>query len=599
MLARKALIRKLPAVEALGSVTVICSDKTGTLTENRMTVTALYVNGRVFDFSADSQPAEPGVDLLLTGFGLCNDASIERGREPVGDPTETALVVAAGRFGLWKDQLESEFVRIAELSFDARRKRMTTVHRFSPAGATSLTGLEKNAHGIGGVGESSYIQFTKGAVDNLLNVSASVWANGDVEPLADDKREEIREANDQLAQEGMRVLGLAFRLIDSGAPDERDLVFVGMAGMIDPLRREVKDAVDTCTSAGIRPVMITGDHPLTAEAIARELGLANDGRFLTGQQLAKMSVAELERIVEGVSVYARVSPEDKLKIVEALQNRGHIAAMTGDGVNDAPALKKADIGIAMGITGADVSKEAADMVLLDDNFATIVAAVKEGRVIYDNIRKFVKYIVTTNSAEIWVMLLAPLAGMPLPLLPLQILWMNLVTDGPLALALAVEPAERDVMRQPPYSPKESIFASGMGRHIIWVGMLMSLVSLGVGWWYWQAGRESWQTMLFTTLTLAQIGHVAAIRSGRESFFRIGLLSNKPLLGAATLIFGLHFAVIYAPFLQDFFRTRALGPVDLVLCLVLGSVVFWAVEIEKYVCARCPKTSFPVSLGPSG
>jgi Ca2+-transporting ATPase len=327
--------------------------------------------------------------------------------------------------------------------------------------------------------------------------------------------------------------------------------------------------------------MITGDHPLTAQTIARELGIDTSGRVITGQELSRMSEDELKGVVESVSVYARVSPEHKLRIVQALQDQGHIVSMTGDGVNDAPALKKADIGVAMGITGTDVSKEASDMVLMDDNFATIVAAVEEGRVIYDNIRKFIKYTMTSNSGEIWTMLVAPFLGMPLPLLPLQILWVNLVTDGLPGLALTVEPAERDIMQRPPYHPNENIFGRGMGRHILWVGLLMGLVSLGMGLWFWNIGDPAWQTMVFTTLTLSQMGHALAIRSGRESLFTSGLLSNKPLLGAVLLTFALQMAVVYAPFLQNTFGTIALGLPELSISLALSTVVFFGVELEKW------------------
>ena len=327
--------------------------------------------------------------------------------------------------------------------------------------------------------------------------------------------------------------------------------------------------------------MITGDHPFTAQSIADRLGI-DTGPIVTGSQLDRLSPADLESVADSTQVYARVSPEHKLKIIEGLQRRGHIVAMTGDGVNDAPALKKADIGVAMGIAGTDVAREAADMILLDDNFATVVAAVEEGRVIYDNVRKFIRYILTTNSGEIWVMLAAPLLGMPLPLLPLQILWMNLVTDGLPALALGVEPAEADLMQRPPYRPDESIFARGMGRHVIWVGLLMGFLSLGVGYWYWRAGDSNWQTVLFTTLTLSQMAHVMAIRSERRSLFQIGLMSNKPLLGAVSLTVVLQLALLYLPFLQAMFKTRALSLQDLVLTLTISSVIFVAVELEKRI-----------------
>jgi len=437
----------------------------------------------------------------------------------------------------------------------------------------------------------SHIAFTKGSIETVLEECTAVWVEGKSEGLNQSWRDRLAEANDGLASRGMRVLAVAFRCLDSAPPPdgketfEKDLTFVGMIGMMDPPRLDAASAVATCKTAGIRPVMITGDHPLTARQIASQLGIGGDASVLSGAQLDRMSGAELDRAVEGTAVYARVSPEHKLEIVESLQRRGHIVAMTGDGVNDAPALKRADIGVAMGIAGTDVAKEAADMVLLDDNFATIVAAVQEGRVIYDNIRKFIRYILTTNSGEMAVMLLGPLLGMPLPLLPLQILWMNLVTDGLPALALGVEQAESDTMRRPPHPPDESVFARGMGRHVLWVGLLMGLLSLGIGCFDWRANDPKWQTMLFTTLTLAQMAHVLAIRSERQSLFRIGLFSNKPLLGAAALTVVLQLALVYTPFLQGVFRTVALPPGHLILSLAVSALIFWAVELEKWFLRR--------------
>ena len=636
MLKRRALIRKLPAVETLGSVTVICSDKTGTLTENRITVTVLDAFGHTLNLTemlhrgrpawtppGNPHPAaeapevvtEPGTPpaqlnlslrLLLAGSALCNDAILESENDEsgrlraLGDPTESALVVAAAQSGLLKADLERALPRVTEVPFTSERKRMTTVHRIANPHDRPPDWLPVAGHG-------SVLAFTKGAVDSLLEVSNQVWVDGQTKPLTDGCRERIQAANDRLAQDGMRVLGVTFRPLEAPPTDgreeslERDLIFVGIVGMIDPPRPEVKDAVQTCKTAGIRPVMITGDHPLTAQHIARELSIAADvpsgpvlgsaaglstgGRLLTGQDLTRMPVEALETVVEEVPVYARVSPEHKLKIVQALQDRGHIVAMTGDGVNDAPALKKADIGVAMGITGTDVSKEAADMVLLDDNFATIVAAVEEGRVIYDNIRKFIRYTLTSNAGEIWVMLLAPFLGMPLPLLPLQILWINLVTDGLPGLALTVEAAERGTMRRSPYHPQENIFRRGMGRDILWIGLLMGLVSLGMGYWAWTTGHSTWQTMVFTTLTLSQMGNALAVRSERDSLFCIGLFSNKPLLGAVLLTFILQLAVVYVPFLQGVFKTVALPPGDLAISLLLSTVVFWGVELKKWLPRR--------------
>ena len=608
MLARHALIRKLAAVETLGSVTVICSDKTGTLTENRMTVTTLDLVGQRIAM-ADLQPEarsslSSSIDqrtlaLILTGGALCNDAllvsNVQGGNNQyypslIGDPTEGALVMAAARLGLSKAVLERAFPRVAELPFDSTRKRMTTVHRVQhammmeqPTG-TYASLLEGQTWLVG---ETPYIAFTKGAVDSLLEVTGALWRDGHIEVLTGQTREQIIETNNQLARSGMRVLGVAFRPIDAPVDTtapiqfERDLIFIGMLGMIDPARAEVRDAVAICQSAGIRPMMITGDHPLTALAIARELGISQDQQVVTGSELDRLSDQELKILVERVPVYARVSPEHKLRIVQALQSNGQIVAMTGDGVNDAPALKKADIGVAMGITGTDVTKEAADMVLQDDNFATIVAAVAEGRVIFDNIRKFIRFLMSTNAGELWVMLMAPLLGMPLPLLPLQILWVNLVTDGLPALALSAEPAEQHAMRRPPHPPNEHIFARGLGRSILLGGIVMALIVLGVGYSYWWLGLVQWQTMIFLTITLTQMANVLAIRSERDSLFRIGLFSNKPLLGAVLLTVALQLLLIYTPPLQRLFNTVALSLTDLLIGVAASSLLFWFVELEKW------------------
>ncbi len=612
MLGRRALIRKLPAVETLGSVTVICSDKTGTLTENRMTATVLDVAGHTVELGGESHAgsearAEPGgpppavgedpvLALLLGGSALCNDALLENDEEEglhaIGDPTEGALVVAAAREGMRKPELEAALPRVGEIPFDSERKRMTTVHEVLPnRGSVIPSSLESVLNG--GPESAPYVVFTKGAVGSLLEISNEVWADGQTEPLNEGWRERISAANERLAEQGVRVLGVGVRRLPAFDEDELecDLTFFGMIGMIDPPRSEARDAVETCKEAGIRPVMITGDHPLTARHIATELGIADGGtegeagRVLTGRDLTRLSVEELGDLVEGVPIYARVSPENKLDIVEALQGRGHIVAMTGDGVNDAPALRKADIGVAMGITGTDVSKEAADMVLTDDNFSTIVAAVEQGRVIYDNIRKFIRYLLTSNSAEILVMLVGPFLGLGLPLLPLQILWINLVTDGPPALALSAEPAERGTMRRPPHPPDESVFARGLGRHVLWVGVLMALVSLGVGLWYLRTAPEIWQTMVFTTLTLSQMSHVMAIRAGDQSLFKVGLLSNTPLLGAVAFTFVLQILAIYAPLFQGFLETEALPIADLAIAIALSTIIFWAVEAEKWLARR--------------
>jgi len=611
MLKQHALIRKLPAVETLGSVTVICSDKTGTLTENRMTATLLAVAGHRVDLTTpqhradldiDEEPSsllqeQPELAWLLTGAALCNNALLEPDLDrphqfhTVGDPTEGALVMVAAHMGLWKAKLEQALPRMAEKPFDAVRKRMTTVHTIPPVTTPMPEPLQQVVSECLGLGEIAYIAFTKGGVGSLLEVSTQVWVHGQAAPMDEHWRQKIIENNDQLARNGLRVLGIAFRPLASqtlepdGEPLERNLIFIGMIGMIDPVRPEVKEAVLMCQDAGIRPVMITGDHPLTAQAIARELGIVPNDSILTGQALSQLSREALVDRVEAISVYARVSPQNKLDIVQALQNQGHIVAMTGDGVNDAPALKQANIGIAMGITGTDVAKEAADMVLLDDNFATIVAATKEGRVIYDNIRKFIKYTLTGNAGELWVILLAPFLGMPLPLIPLQILWINLLADGLLALALSVEPAERKIMRRPPRRPDESIFDRGVGRGIVWIGLLLGLVLLAVAYRYWSTGQASWQTMVFTTLALSRMGMAETMRSDRDSIFRIGLLSNKPLLGAVALTFGLQMAVVYSPVLQTVFQTTSLSAIELAISVALSAIVFGAIELEKGLIRR--------------
>jgi Ca2+-transporting ATPase len=611
MLKRQALIRKLPAVETLGSVTVICTDKTGTLTQNRMTVATLDIPSerppdgpRAGDvLSAEdtmTSPASavtPEMRLLLLGAALCNDAHLEpstKGGDEVeimGDPTEGALVEAAAQQGLGKRMLEAVLPRVGEAPFDSERKRMTTLHRLPPAREDVAELVAEPLGILRGTGTAKYIAFTKGAVDGVLAISGRIWTSDGLKELDDRGRQRIEASNVALAGQGLRVLALAFRPLDAREAVreadqlERDLTFLGLIGMIDPPRLEVKAAVRTCARAGITIVMITGDHSMTALAIARELALPAAEHVLTGQELTEMSADELERRVNTTRVYARVNPEHKLAIVRALQQQGQIVAMTGDGVNDAPALKQADIGVAMGVTGTDVARETADMVLLDDNFGTIVAAVEEGRTIYDNIRKFLRYLLTTNSAEVWVMLLAPIVGMPLPLLPLQILWMNLVTDGLPALALSVEPAERQVMRRPPRAPSESLFARGLGWKIVWVGLLMSLLVLGLGFWLWSSGDPRWRTIIFTTLTFAQMANVLAIRSERDLLFQVGPLSNKPLLGAVALTVALQLAVVYVPFLQGIFSTQPLTWSELALTAALSAVVFLAVEAEKLALRR--------------
>jgi len=591
MLKRRALIRKLPAVETLGSVTVICSDKTGTLTENRMRVVTLQLAERSLEIgnnpdSPHGQPphSDPAVRSMLVAGALCNDSQPDAHKAEsvvlLGDPTENALLAAASDFGLAKGDLERRMPRIAEVPFSSERKRMTTIHQIVDHASVAQSEIASLCAAL----SSRYVVFTKGAVDTLANLCDAISINGKAQSFDEHWQKRVSAANDDLAQKGMRVIGLAFRCLESPPPAaaeqiEQGMTFLGMFGLIDPPRREAPSSVATCSTAGIRPVMITGDHPLTARYVAENLGIPHAHQPLTGPEIDRSS-DRLKSIVESTGVYARVTPAHKLQIVQALQQNGEVVAMTGDGVNDAPALKKADIGVAMGVTGTDVAKEAADIVLLDDNFSTIVAAVEEGRVIYDNVRKFIKYILATNSGEIWTMLAAPFLRMPLPLLPVQILWMNLVTDGLPALALGIEPAEPDVMRRRPHPPNESIFARGLGFHVTWVGLLMAFLSLGVGFVYWQAGRADWQTMLFTTITFTQMAHVLAIRSERSSTFQIGFLTNKPLLAAVALTLVLQVCLIYLPFPQSVFDTKPLSAADLGLSALLSSVIFAAVELEK-------------------
>jgi Ca2+-transporting ATPase len=614
MAARNALIRKLPAVETLGSVTFICSDKTGTLTENRMRVEEVYADDRLEKIVTPAlAQAEPWT-TLFQALALSNDARLTAEGAVLGDPTEVALFQAARAAGARKEELSARLPRIAELPFDAERARMTTVHKIAVPPTPPLPpgegwGEGRESAGIDTsdrvTGEHTYhphplpspfkgeggsvVAFTKGAPERLLPLCRARLGAGGEEPL---DRAAMATLVERMAADGLRVLAVACRRF-SALPErieaediETDLVFIGLVGLMDPPRPEVEEAVRLCRSAGITPVMITGDHPATARAVAARLGIIEPGaEVLTGQQLARMDMAEFEEHVERVRVYARVAPEQKIKIVKALQDKGEFVAMTGDGVNDAPALKRADIGIAMGVTGTDVAKEAGHMILLDDNFATIVAAVREGRRIFDNIRKFIKYTMTSNSGEIWTIFLAPFLGLPIPLLPIHILWINLVTDGLPGLALAAEPEEKGTMKRPPRPPNESIFAHGMWQHMLWVGLLMGAVSLLTQAWAIHIGSAHWQTMVFTVLTLSQLGHVFAIRSERESLFAQGLWSNAPLLGAIVLTFGLQLATIYLPWLNPIFKTEPLTVAELGFCLAAASLVFVAVEAEKWLVRR--------------
>lgn len=547
-----SLIRKLPAVETLGSVTYICTDKTGTLTKNKMHVEDMYVEGELFARKDIASFIEkPNGKLLLQAFALNNDADTDAEENIKGDSTEVALMEVAIEQKINKD----EWPRMAEIAFDSDRKLMTTFHEH----------------------EGRIISFTKGAPDILL------------QRCEDLDLDHMQKQVDKMAANGHRVLGFAYHYWDQlpGKPDpethEKGLQFLGLAGIIDPPREEVFEAVKQCKTAGIVPVMITGDHHLTAKTIAERIGILGNEEDLvvTGKELGVMQEDEFLTKVERIKVYARVSPEQKLQIVKALQEKGHYVAMTGDGVNDAPSLKRANIGIAMGITGTDVSKEAAHMILLDDNFSTIVKAIREGRRIYDNILKFIKYLMTTNSGELWTLLLGPILGMPIPLLPIHILWINLVSDGLPAISLSFEKAEKDIMNRPPRPPQESVFSDGRGLHMIWVGMLMAAIALGLQ--YWAIGNGlHWQTIVFNVLCLCQMGHVLAIRSENRSLFEIGLFSNKPLIGSVVIGVLLQFVITYVPFLQPVFHTEALSLKEFLVVIGASSIVFIAVELEKLV-----------------
>ncbi|MBN8783673.1 MAG: cation-translocating P-type ATPase [Terrimonas ferruginea] len=559
MVRKNALIRKLPAVETLGSITYICTDKTGTLTLNQMTVEAVAGKNFLLDEKNTAETDEEDFQWLMKGMALNNDVTKNEKDESVGDPTETALFNYAADKGFKKDELEQQHPRVAEIPFDSERKLMSTIHQDG----------------------DGYFVIVKGAMEILLEKSDN------------EEKEKWSELLEEMLANGRRVIGFGIRTLDSKPDDpqpdsiEQSIRITGMAGLMDPPREEAKQAVKECRSAGITPVMITGDHPVTAATIAGRLGIitGKEDRTLTGKDLAELSDEQLDETVLQVRVYARVSPEQKLRIIRALQKKEQYVAMTGDGVNDAPALKHADIGVAMGISGTDVSKEAAHMILLDDNFGTIVGAVKEGRRIFDNIRKFIRYILTGNSAEIWTIFLAPLFGLPVPLLPIHILWINLVTDGLPGLALAAEKAERQIMQRPPRNPGESIFAGGLGVHVLWAGLFLAGITLVTQAWSINVGDAHWQTMVFTVLCFGQLFHVMAIRSEYNSLFSIGILSNKPMLWSIAGTFALQLGIIYLPFFNKIFHTQPLTWQELLICTGAATLIFWAVELEKLIRRR--------------
>lgn len=599
MFKRNTLIRQLPAVETLGSVSVICSDKTGTLTQNKMTATILDVAGCRLHLGREDSTIEQAaaehtvaINLLLLAGCLCNDAQLQHVDEGdvdpqdhesksssatvVGEPTEAALVEVAWQLGLAQPELHRVFPRIGEIAFDSERKRMATRHAVSQS--ENLESVPKLVLGF------EQVVFVKGAVEAILEESKLVWVRDQTQTLDKKWLAQIEKSRNEMASQGTRVLAFGFRRVAPGELDaelETEIVFVGMIGLTDPPRPEAKLAVDRCRAAGIRPVMITGDHPLTALSIARQLGISDDSSVVSGQELAQMPADELRRRVGNVGVYARVAPSDKLHIVEALQHNREVVAMTGDGVNDAPALKQANVGVAMGQNGTDVSIQAADVVLLDDNFSTIVAAVEQGRIVYDNVRKFVKYTMSSNVGEVLVMTVGILMGMPLPLLPLQVLWVNLVTDGLPGLALAIEPAEKNTMSRAPFSPAEPVFNRRMTIDVMWIGLLIAILSLVAG--NVLANSEEdvirWRTIIFTVLTFAQMGNALACRSDQPLLFN-NQDTNLSLWGAIAITGLLQLAVVYLPFLQDVFGTKALSVGDLALAIVSGVLVFGAVEIQK-------------------
>lgn len=589
MVKRHALIRKLPSVETLGCSTVICSDKTGTLTKNEMTVQAVYAQDTLFEvtgvgyepkgeFLLDGKVVNiddyPGLVKALDAGVLCNGAQLVKDNlrfKIVGDPTEGAILTAAGKLGFWKEKLEQEFSFAQEIPFDSERKKMTIVRKTQ---------------------DNKLIAFVKGAPDILLNDCVGIEDKGQTRDLTSGDRGRILKVNSDLANKALRVLAVAYRILDK-APDkyeaeliEKDLIFAGLIAMIDPPREEVKKAIVECYEAGIKTVMITGDHKNTAVAIAKELGFfKEDSLALTGEELDKLTDDELCREVEKIPVYARVSPEHKLRIVRAWRKRGEVVAMTGDGVNDAPAVKEADIGVAMGITGTDVTKEVSDMVVTDDNFASIVAAVEEGRGIYDNIKKFVHYLLSCNAGEILVMFVSSLIGFPAPLLPIHILWVNLVTDGLPALALGVDPVSPGIMKRPPRKAKEAVVTKQRAFLMLGQGAFIAFCSLfafSFVLFIEKEGIERARTAAFIVLACSQLFHSFNCRNMTESLSKIGFFTNKKLILATTVSFFLQMAVVYLPFTQSIFKTEALGLFDWFLVLLISSFPLWAMEIVKMI-----------------
>lgn len=568
MYKRKALIRKLPAVETLGCTTLICSDKTGTLTQNKMTVKQIYICDKYIEPKKDRFSSDEHLNLFFTGAVSCSDASYEEKimgeASSSGDPTEIALLKAAWSTGIKKTVIDKEYARVYEIPFDSDRKRMTVV--------------VKNR-------KDEHLVFVKGAIDIILDLCNKQLTSEGVQIMKPIDKRMILSANEKMATSALRVIGIAYKKYDRFLKDinsiENNLVFLGMAGMIDPPRPEAGESIERCILSGIRPVMITGDHKLTAAAIGKELGILSSQRgILTGVELDSMSDKELEKASHRVSVYARVSPRHKLRIVRALKSIGHVVAMTGDGVNDAPAVKEADIGIAMGISGTDVTKEASSMILMDDNFATIVAAVEEGRIIYDNIRKFIRYLLSCNIGEVLTMFLASLLKLPIPLIPIQILWVNLVTDGLPAMALGIDPPDLDIMFKKPRGKNEGVFSQGLGIKILMRGCVIGFGTLFVYalmlyLTYYNVKRA--RCCAFASLVLSQLFFVFECRSEHKSILRINPLTNIPLILAVLCSLGLLLMVIYVPFFQPLFQTVSLSSIEWII-IVFMSVIWTIISI---------------------
>lgn len=588
MARRNAILRRLHAVETLGSTTVICTDKTGTLTQNEMKVKLFYWDRRLVPVSRllSEEVAPVAARLAVMGL-LCNDARFGKEKKPLGDPTEVALLVIGEKMGFDKKELEKTNPREAEIPFDSHRKRMTTVNRLS---GDWLAEERKGAK------ESAHVVITKGAPEIVLEKCTHVVDQaGRPLELTPEERKHLLEINADMAGKAYRTLGLGYRVLDvlpaEISPEiiESGLIFAGLVGMTDPVREEVYEAIRLCKNAHIEVVMVTGDHVRTAEAVAKEIGLWEEGaEIMDGVELESVSEEELSKRVERIRVYARVAPLHKVKIVNAFKSRGHVVAMTGDGINDAPAIKRADIGIAMGVLGTDVTKQASDMVLADDNFATIVSAVKEGRLVYDNIKKFVLFLLSCNMSEVLTMFLAMTVGLPLPLLPIQILWVNLVTDGLPALALGMDPPEADLMKRPPREPSEEILAANRQAQIFWQGVLMTIGALGsfaISLFVLGSSLPQARTIVFTTLVIAQLLHSLNFRSARETVFSGHSLGNRFLVLALLASVALQLNVIYFVPLQPIFHTAFLGLTEWAVIMASALLPLFFVDRIKVLLSR--------------